>query len=201
MFGRLLMDKRLHRFMKGFAFPRRSLHAHVSRFYVVGPPRLPPVFNVVVCVAIVFCFPCLSLLVASWNRSPILNPEGRGEVCVLCFFFVAVPLVYFSGAIFCPSTVKMLCFCACTRLPERICHAAVMHREPICAQYHLRFCLHCRSCQPCREADAAQGSVCHIAIHIGSSCRTRSVWRRCGMRRTTWLLPTSPSCCAATSLP
>ena len=51
MFGRLLMDKRLHRFMKGVVFPRRSLHAHVSRFYVVGPPP-PPVFNVVVCVAV-----------------------------------------------------------------------------------------------------------------------------------------------------
>ena len=111
MFGRLLMDNRLHRFMKGFVLSRRSLHAHVSRFYVVGPPPASPPCSMLLSVLqLFFCCPCLSLLVASWNRSPILNPEGRGEVCVLCFFFVAVPLVYFSGAIFCPSTVKMMCF-------------------------------------------------------------------------------------------
>lgn len=112
-FGRLLMDKRLHRFVNGFVLSHGPLHVHVSRFDVVGlpPPPPPPVFNVVLCFAFVFLFClCLSLLVASWMCSPILNPEGRGEVRVFCVFFVAVPLVYFSGAIFCPSTVKMMCF-------------------------------------------------------------------------------------------
>ena len=75
-----------------------------------SPPASPPCSMLLSVLQLFVCCPCLSLLVASWNRSPILNPVGRGEVCVLCFFFVAVPLVYFSGAIFCPSTVKMMCF-------------------------------------------------------------------------------------------
>ena len=109
--GRLLMDKRLHHFMNVFILSRNPSHAHISRFDVVGPPPPPPVFNVAVCFACVFfCCLRLSLLVASCIRSPILNPEGRGEVRVLCLFFVSVPLVYFSGAIFCPSTVKMMRF-------------------------------------------------------------------------------------------
>ena len=105
------MDKRLHRFMNGFVLSRSSLHAHISRFDVVGPPPASPRVQCcsMFCICDFFCL-CLSLLVASWIRSPILNPEGRGEVRVLCLFSVAVPLVNFSGAIFCPSTVKMMCF-------------------------------------------------------------------------------------------
>ena len=53
---------------------------------------------------------CSSLLVASWIRSPILNPEGCGEIRVSLLVVVSMPLVCFSGAIFCPSTVKTMCF-------------------------------------------------------------------------------------------
>mgnify|MGYP003341117135 CR=1 FL=1 len=110
-FGRLLMDKRLHRSTDGFVLSRSSLHVCISRFGIVAPrPPVPPVFNVVVCVAFVFVCPCLSLLMASLIRSPILNVEGCGEFGVLCLVIVAVPLAYFSGAIFCPSTVKMIGF-------------------------------------------------------------------------------------------
>ena len=42
------MDKRLHHFMDGFVLSCSSLHARISRFDIVGPPRLPPVFNVAV---------------------------------------------------------------------------------------------------------------------------------------------------------
>ena len=88
---------------------------------VLVPPRLPPVFNVAVCFAfVIFFYLCLSLLVASRIPFPILNPEGCGEVLVLCLLFVAVSLVCFSGAIFCPSTVKMM---------RSFLHAHVFHNE------------------------------------------------------------------------
>ena len=78
--GILLMDKRLHHFVKGFALPRCSLLPHIMRSsHIRRFPPLPPRFNAVAFGDVLFLSgPCLSLTILSRKRLSILNPEGAG---------------------------------------------------------------------------------------------------------------------------